>query len=193
MKILKGDAGYIKKHKLHAIIKAVIEFAIVIALLILGIMQTKTRLNLLTVVAVVGCLPAAKALVEVIMILPYRSIPREVASEIREKTELLTVIYDLVLTSEKKVMPIDSIVISGNTIFGYASNKKTDVDFAAKHIKQYLYANQFTKVSVKVFDNYTAFLSRAEGMENIADVDKTNTRAHEEAIKRVILNRTSNL
>lgn len=186
--MLKGDAGYIKKHKLHAIIKAVIEFAIVIALLILGIMQTKTRLNLLTVVAVVGCLPAAKALVEVIMILPYRSIPREVASEIREKTELLTVIYDLVLTSEKKVMPIDSIVISGNTIFGYASNKKTDVDFAAKHIKQYLYANQFTKVSVKVFDNYTAFLSRAEGMENIADVDKTNTRAHEEAIKRVILN-----
>jgi hypothetical protein len=49
-------------------------------------------------------------------------------------------------------MPVDCIIISDNTICGFASNKKTDTAFAAKHIKQILYANQFTNVSVKIFD-----------------------------------------
>ncbi len=188
MRIQKGEAGYIKVHKQKAIIKACLEFGIVLALLILGIWQTKTRLNVLTIVAVVGCLPASKALVEVIMIAPHRTILKDMATDIASKTEALTVIYDLVLTSEKKIMPIDCIVISGNTIFGYTSNPKTDVEFAGKHIKQLLFANQFTKVSVKIFDNYTAFLARAEGMQSIAEVDKKDTKAHEDAIKSIILN-----
>ena len=188
MKIQKGDAGYIRKHKNIAILKTCLEFGIVIALFILGLIQTKTRLNVLTIVAILGCLPASKALVELIMLLPHRSVSKEHAAEIAAKTRALTVIYDLVLTSEKKIMAIDSIAISGNTIFGYSSSKKIDLDFAGKHLKQFLYANQFTKVSVKIFDSYVAFLSRAEGMQNIAEVEKTDTKAHEEGIKNVILN-----
>ena len=61
MKATKGEAGYIQARKKQLILKAVLEFGIVIALLILGIWQTHTRLNLLTVVAVLGCLPAAKS------------------------------------------------------------------------------------------------------------------------------------
>ena len=188
MTLKKGDAGYIRKHKRNAIWKTILEFGIVVCLLILGILETETRLNLLTLVAVLGCLPASKALVEVIMIFPHHSILKEVAEEIQEKTKALTVAYDLVLTSEKHIMPIDCIVISDNTICGYTSSRKTDVAFAAKHIKQMLYANQYTKVSVKIFDNYTAFLTRAEGMDNIASVEKEDTSKKEEAIKRVILN-----
>lgn len=188
MKIIKGNPGYINKHKKNAILKAVLEFGIVIALLILGIMETKSRLNLLTLVAVLGCLPASKALVEVIMIFPHHSIHDEVAEEIKNKTTELTTVYDLVLTSEKHIMPIDCVVVSDNMICGYTSNKKTDVAFAAKHIKQMLYANQYTKVSVKIFDNYTAFLTRAEGMNNIASVEKTDTKQKEDGIRRVILN-----
>ncbi|MEE1314301.1 MAG: hypothetical protein UHS49_00840 [Faecalimonas sp.] len=188
MKVKKGDAGYLKQHKRNAIIKAILEFAIVFALLLLGVMQTKSRMNWLTIVAVLGCLPASKALVEVIMAVPHRSIATEIAAEIAEKTEALTVVYDLVLTSEKKIMPIACVAISGNTIIGYASNPKTDIEFAAKHIKQLLYANQFTKVTVKIFDDYLAFLTRAEALQNLATSEKADTKRHEDAIKNVILN-----
>ncbi|MBQ8558970.1 MAG: hypothetical protein IJ439_03175 [Tyzzerella sp.] len=188
MKILKGDPGYINKHKKNAILKAVLEFAVVIALLILGIMETGSRQNLLTLVAILGCLPASKALVEVIMIFPHHSMKDETAEEIKNKTTDLTTVYDLVLTTEKHIMPIDCIVISDNTICGYTSNKKTDVAFAAKHIKQMLDANQYTKVSVKIFDNYTSFLTRAEGMNNIASVEKADTKQKEDGMRRVILN-----
>ena len=188
MNIKKGEAGYISCKKKRAIIKAVLEFGIVIALLILGIQQTGDRLNMLTLVAVLGCLPASKALVEVIMIIPHHSIEESRAKEIDEKASLLTFAYDLVLTSEHHIMPIDVVAISNNMICAYASSKKIDIPFATKHIKQMLGANQLSNVSVKIFDNYTAFLTRAEGMHNIAAVEKADTKEKEEKIKRVLLN-----
>lgn len=188
MKKIKGSPCYIKKRKRIVIIKTLLQFGIVIALLLLGMMTTKSRLNLLTLVAVLGCLPASKSLVEVIMILPHRSIAPDTANEIQEKTTCLTAAYDLVLTSEKHIMPIDCIVISNNTLCGYSSNEKTDIVFAAKHIKQILYANQFTNVSVKIFDNYTAFISRVEGMNNIAAVEKNDVKDKEASIRQIILN-----
>lgn len=188
MKIIKGNAGYLAARKKRAILKTTLEFGIVIALLVLGIMETGDRMNWLTIVAVLGCLPAAKALVEVIMLWPHRTIERETAQEIAAKTEFLTTAYDLVFTNEKNIMPVECIVISNNTICGYAPKGKTSVDVAAKHIKQMLEQNQYTKMTVKLFENYTAFLSRAEGMNNIASVEKNDTKKKEERIKQILLN-----
>ena len=186
MKQAKGEPGYIKRHKKAVIIKAALEFGIVIALLLLGYFQTKTRLNALTIVAVLGCLPASKALVEVIMILPHKTIAAELVEKVKEKTSFLTVAYDLVLTSEKHIMPIECVVVSDNTICGYSSSEKIDLTFAEKHMKQYLYANQFTDVSVKIFGDEKVFLKRAEEMnENAAQKDSAQK---EEAIRRIILN-----
>lgn len=188
MKINKGDAGYIDSRKKRVILKTVLQFGIVAALVALGYWQTGTKLNMLTLVAVLGCLPASKALVEVITIFPFKSINKDVAEEISQKANLLTVSFDMVLTTHEKIMQIDSVVISNNTICGYTSNPKTDLAFAAKHMKQMMYTNHFTDVSVKIFDNYTQFLTRAEGMNNIAAIDKNDVKKHEAALKNLILN-----
>lgn len=187
-KVSKGNPGYIEKRKQNRILKTVLQFGIVAALLVLGISQTNTRLNLLTLVAVLGCLPASKSLVEAIMIFPHHSIEEAKAQEIREKTSELTVAYDLVFTSEKHIMPVDCILISDNTICGYASNKKTDTAFATKHLKQILYANQFTNVSVKLFENYNAFVTRAEEMNSLAARTGNDTKKKEAKIQQIILN-----
>ena len=187
-KFPKGNPGYIKKRKQNRILKTVLQFGIVVALLILGIVQTDTRLNLLTLVAVLGCLPASKSLVEVIMLFPHHSIEDTKGNKIKEKTSNLTTIFDLVFTSEKYIMPVDCIIISDNTICGFSSNKKTDTAFAAKHIKQILYANQFTNVSVKIFDDYTTFMKRAEDMNKLADVENKGVKNKEDKIRQIILN-----
>ena len=188
MKIRKGDAGYIRLKKKKAFLKTILEFGIVLALLILGIMQTGDRMNLLTIVAILGCLPAAKALVELIMILPHHSVSEEMSAEIDLNAESLTRVYDLIFTSEKNVMPVECVVIMNNTVCGYASSEKTDLNIVANHLKQYLYANKLTDVSVKIFDNYTAFVTRAEGMNNIASIDKKDTKERELTIRQVLLN-----
>ena len=178
----KGEAGYLSSKKIRTTLKVILEFGIVIALLVLGIKETGDRLNLLTLVAVLGCLPASKALVELIMVIPHRSIEETRASEIQNKSSLLTHVYDVVLTSEHHIMPIDALVISDNMICGYSSSKKIDLAFATKHIKQMLGKDHFIHVSVKIFDNYTAFLTRAEGMHNIASVEKADTKEKEEGL-----------
>lgn len=187
MKIKKGDAGYIRQHKRNVIIKTVIEFGIVIALFFLGIWQTGDRLNLLTVVAILGCLPASKALVELIMIFPHHSISEEMTTEIERSTEYLTKAFDMVFTSEKKIMPVESIVISDNTVCGYTSNPKVDTNGTSDHIKKYLSSNKLNKVSVKIFDNYATYLKRVEDMNRIAAEEKNDVKEKETAIRQVIL------
>lgn len=187
MERFKGEAGYIRKQKRFLIFKTVLQFGIVAALLILGIMQTKTRLNLLTVVAILGCLPAAKTLVALIVILPYKTVAEEKSTDLEQKAPLLTRSYDMVVTDSKRFMPIESLVILDNTVCGYAPNPKTDVNETGKHIKEILVQNQYDKVSVKIFNDYTAYITRAEGMQNMAAVSRPDTKKKEEGIKHIIL------
>ena len=187
MKIEKGHPGYIKSQKTKYLIWSILEFGIVIAIFVLGYVQTKTRLNLFTVIAVVGCLPAAKMLVEFITMAPHKSIEPEKYQEIHEKANLLTQVYDMVITSSEKVMPVDAIVISDHIVCGYTSSPKTDETALAKHIKNILKNYRYDKMTVKIFHDYVAFLSRAEGMNNIAAVDKPNSRKKEREIKNIIL------
>ena len=69
-------------------------------------------------------------------------------------------------------MPVTAVVIAGNTVFGYAPDKKTDPEEAAKHIKNILEENRMSKITVKILNDYTPFLARVEGLNNIAQVEK---------------------
>jgi hypothetical protein len=156
----KGFAGYIKKRKIQTFIKMILEFTIVAALFVMGIVTTGDRLNLLTVVAILGCLPASKAMVEWIMILPHQSIAEEKVKEIEEHHSTGTKIYDLVLTSEKNIMPLECILICGQSVYGYTTSKKTKCEIISNHITKYLYAAKYTNVKVFVFDDFKLFLKK---------------------------------
>lgn len=188
MKVSKGRPGYIEAHKKKTIIQSAIAFSLVAAILILGYVQTGTKLNMLTMVAILGCLPAAKLLVAAITIFPHHSIEKKMADEIAQNAVHLTSIYDMVITSYEKIMPVNCIVIMNQTICGYTGSKKVDPVYAANHVKQILNQNQFTKVSVKLFTDYTAFLIRVKEMNQVADADGIDTSELEERMKQVILN-----
>ena len=188
MKTEKGQKGYLKARKQKYLIAAIAEFAVVIAIFITGYMQTGFRLNLLTIVAVVGCLPAAKMLVEFITMAPHKGISEEKHQELEEHAPLILRAYDMIITSSQKVMPLDAVVVSGHVVCGYASNPRTDETALADHIKEILKNNHYDKMTIKIFHDYKAFLSRAEGMNNIAAVDKNESMRREKAILKIILN-----
>lgn len=60
IKYEKGTPGYLREKLKIEILRTVVYFAIVIAVFLLGYSQTHSKKNLLTVVAVVGCLPACR-------------------------------------------------------------------------------------------------------------------------------------
>lgn len=187
-KIQKGKPGYLNYKKKVEIIRTIVYFAIVLAVLALGIWQTGTRLNILTVVAILGCLPASKSLVGVIARFPYPSIDPDKAKEIAKLSRHLTVCYDTVITSREKIMPADCFVISGHNIYGYTHYEKVNTDELAKHIRTILNDNQYTGMTIKVLNQYAPFLARVEGLDNIATVEKEDTKEQERAIRHLLLN-----
>lgn len=187
MKIEKGQPGYIKARKLKYLVWAIGEFAVVAVLVIVGYLKTGSKLNLFTVIAVVGCLPASKMLVEFITMAPHKGIEPEKFAEIEEKAGLITRIYDTVITGNGKVMPVDAFVISGRTICGYAGSPKANEAETARYIKEMLQNSHVDKVTVKIFCDYVAFLSRAEGMNNITTVESGGEGNREAKIKQLIL------
>ncbi len=188
IKYEKGTPGYLREKLKIEILRTVVYFAIVIAVFLLGYSQTHSKKNLLTVVAVVGCLPACKALVGVIMRIPYKTVDPALPDEIGTKAPHLTVIYDLVVTSTEKIMPIDCMVISHQKVYGYTTGKKADLQETAAYLRKMLRQNDFPEVSVKMYDQYKQFLSIVEGLENIAAVEKADTKEEEGQIAHVIMN-----
>ncbi len=184
-KVKKGQAGYLIFKMKAQILRTIIYFALCILIFGLGYWQTGSKENLLTVVAVVGILPSSKALVDVIVRIPYRTIKPEIAEEIAQKSNYLMVIYDLIITSSEKIMPVACIVISGNKIFGYTDNKKVDVNLVASNIKKMLASHDYD-VSVKILNEYKPFLSRVEGLNNIQEVERSNTKQDEKIMALLI-------
>ena len=186
-RIEKGTPGYLDYKKKVEIIRTVIYFLLVAAIFTLGYVQTKTRSNLLTVVAILGCLPAAKALVGVITRFPYASVDQKLVHEVDTKAPHTTRVYDLVLTTREKIMPVECVVISNGTVFGYTDSKKVDLNVLSKHIRDMMTQNRLSYSTVKFYQDYKVFLSRIEGLESIAMVENAKINGEEEAQTRQLL------
>lgn len=66
---VKGNFGYIRAKRLSVLIKTAIFFGISLSLFAAGYITTGKKENLLTIVAVLGCLPACKSAVNFILFL----------------------------------------------------------------------------------------------------------------------------
>ena len=69
---VKGTKNYLNTQKRYEVGRTILYFAISISLFIAGYINTGERLNLLSVVSALGCLPACKSLVDVIMFLKFK-------------------------------------------------------------------------------------------------------------------------
>jgi len=186
MKIEKGKPGYIKAQKTKYLLWALLEFAVVAAVFILGYVKTGTKKNIFSVVAVVGCLPAAKMLVEFIVMYPHKGIDPEKYQEIQEKSPLVLCMYDMLISSTKKLMALDAVAIYGHIICGYTGSPKTDEVFLAAYIKEELKKHRYDKMTVKIFHDYKMFLARVEGMNNIAAVEQPEHNRNERKIGDIL-------
>lgn len=156
----KGTLGYIDNRKLARTLLFLAEVAVVTAIFLTGYFTTGRRENLFTVVAIVGVLPAAKALVALIMIFPHHSQSREAYDEVCNAAgDTCVVLTELVLTTTERIMPIDFVVVKENHIIGYTTGKKCDIPFTDKFLTDNMQLNGH-KVSVKIMNNKTKFLAR---------------------------------
>ena len=186
MKFQRGDLGYLQEVKKRERILCGIQWGAVIAFLITGILATKSRLNWFTLIAILSCLPAAKTTVGVIVKWTKKPIEPALVEEIEMYTEDLAVAYNLILTSNEKVMPIACMVAYDQTVYGYVTDEKVDVNQATAYIKKILGQQNFQKTTVKLFTEFKPFLARVEGMKRIAEIHSTQNEVVTAEIKHAI-------
>lgn len=170
----KGTKDYIRSQKKYEIIRTLLYFAISLSLFFAGWITTKTKVNVLTIVAVLGCLPACKSAVGMIMFLRFGSLKHEVATSIEAYTEGLETLYDMVFTTYDKTYQVGHITLRGNTVACYAESDKLDEASFVKHITDTLAVDGVTGVTVKVFKDLEKYTKRMEQMKNLEDNEKLN-------------------
>lgn len=170
---VKGTRNYLDTQKKYEVIRTVIYFAISISLFVAGYIQTGRRANLLSIVAVLGCLPASKSAVGAVMFLRFKSCGDQIASEIEAHAQGLSCLYDMVFTSYKRNYVVSHLAVCGNTVCGFAQTQGTSRGFDENefysHIGDILKVDGHKDVTFKIFTNLAKYTERLEQMKALED------------------------
>lgn len=182
----KGTRNYLNTQKKFEIIRTVIYFGISLSLFAAGWITTGSKMNLLTIVAVLGCLPACKSAVQMIMFLRYKSLSAQAAEEISSHCNGLSQLYDMIFTSYEKNFSIGHMTVKGNTIIGYTEDPKLEEKAFYRHIDQVLKTDRHMHTSVKIFTDIRKYAERLEQLKEL-DTEEANTEDIIRTLKSVVL------
>lgn len=181
-----GEKNYIKTQTKYEIARTILYFGISLSLFIAGWITTGERTNLLTIVAILGCLPASKSMVDMIMFLRYRSCSQEAATQIEEHVGSLDALYDLVFTSYQKNFVVSHLIVKGNTICGYTESATFSEQEFNKHLDSILKTDNFKDNSIKIFTDIKKYCNRLDQLVEL-EADESNTIGIISTIKHVVL------
>ena len=167
----KGTYGYIDRQRRWEIMKTVLMFGISIALYVAGYVATKSNKNLLTLVAVLGCLPASKSAVNMIMFFKAKGCSIEMKEAVGEEIKGLSERYDLYLTSYAKNFQISHLVMKGKNIIGLTEQEGFDESACNKHLKTLFAQNGFHNITVKIFQDQGKYLERVKSLQDSGTED----------------------
>ena len=188
-KVVKGQYGYIKKQRLKVIIRTLLMFALSLALFLIGIWSTGTKKNLLTIVAILGCLPASRSAVNMIMFIRAKGCSEQTHEKISGHSTGLTELYDMVFTSYEKNYQISHMVIKDNVVCGYSEDAGCDIKACEKHLDTFLKQGGCKGVTIKIFGDVEKY---CEGLENPRN-QQTGEKQKEEEVSGQLEDILSNL
>ena len=128
-KIRKGDFGYFSSEKKRQALITGILFAVPLFIFFTAWIYHHSRMTVWTVVAVVGCLPACRSMVNLIMILMRKPMNRELYREISSHAGKLVMSYEMYITFYEKSSVVDAFAVCGNEMVGYSSDPNIDISF----------------------------------------------------------------
>lgn len=171
-KVQKGQFGYLSYKKKSTTILTILMFAVSLALYIAGYITTKSNANLLTVVAILGCLPASKSAVSMIMFLKAKGCSNEDHDAIKAAIGSLNGYYDLYFTGYSKNFPTDHLVVTKNSIIAYSCDKKITEKEFHEHMKDLLNKERISDITVKLFLDRAKYINRLKEL-NLSETDTT--------------------
>ena len=165
---VKGNFGYISRKRLQTAVITAVMFIISVGIVVTGYITTGTRRNLLTIVGILGLLPASKSLVSLIMLI--RAVPS--TKELFDKISLLDLnlisMYDMYFTSYKKNYAVSHMTVYDSVIIGYSEVPGFDCKGCEEHIKTMLKQSGHGKITVCLVDKLDDYLKMLSSLNDKA-------------------------
>ncbi len=159
-KVNKGSYGYIGYQKRRRVVITIVLFLLPLGLFVIGLVTTQSRLNLFTIIAILGCLPACQSAVGMIMMLLQKKMPQDRYEKVSEAAGELITAYELVITAYEHTTNVEAAVICGSQVVCYTADDKTEPSYLENHISQILKDNGIRGEKVKVMKDFNQFLIR---------------------------------
>lgn len=171
LQIRKGEKGYVRSQQIKRTLITAALFGICLLLYFTGIQQTGTNLNWFTIIAVLGCLPAAKAAVGMIMILMQKPMKQEAYEQVKDLGRNGIMLYEMCFTAYEKTTPVDCLYIKGGCIIGYCASPKAEPAFLEKHLKKVLSTANRNR-TVKIFTGLKPFTERVKALDKTEESEQ---------------------
>ena len=163
---IKGSFDYLAKKRKWEILKTFLMFALSLVIFLLGYLTTKSKGNLLTVVAILGCLPASKSAVSMIMYLRIKGCTKSVEKQISLHIGKLSGYFNLYFTSYDKNYNINHLIITPNLILAFSDDSKINSGDFENHIEKLLNKDGIKDVTVKLFTDLSKYTNRLDTLND---------------------------
>lgn len=164
----KGSFGYIRNRRFLTVAWTVLMFAIAFSLFFAGFVATGTKKNLLTVVAVLGILPASRSAVTAFMYIKAKECSIQLKEKFGELLEQCIPCYDMVFTTEETSYNVPCLAIRAGNVCGLTVDKNKDLKKLEKHIISCL-KKEGHHVNVVIFEKEDSFLERLTQMSQLEE------------------------
>ena len=124
-----------------------------------GYAATKTKANLLTIVAVLGLLPASKSCVSMIIYIRYHGCSRDHYLKLKDVLSGFLHAYGLVFTSYQKTYEVAGCIVKNGYVYGYMTNHPDGKKDLEEHITSIIKRNGL-QATVGMYTELTDFTNR---------------------------------
>ena len=174
-RVYKGQFEYIRNKKKERLFICLLWAALIIGILTAGYLITKSRESIFTVAAILTVLPAARFVVSFCMLLPYQSQEREAYDRVCKAAGNAVVCTDLLISTEKRILPVAFAVIRAGNVCGYSAHKNFDARFAQEYLSA-MYKRNGIKPNIKLFTDEKKFMQRVRELSDMEADEKQEER-----------------
>lgn len=160
-KIKKGDFDYISHQRKVSLIRSIILYIIPLTIFLIGYFYNGRDVrNILTLVAVLGLLPAAKSMVGTIMFFRAKGCSAAAKAQIMESGENFHHYFDFYFTAYERNYPLSHMMLLNQALIGVTEAAKCDVRECEKHLQNHLRQEGIKDIAIKIYSDLDEYCER---------------------------------
>ncbi len=133
--------------------------------------------------AVLGCLPACKSMVNAIMLFRARGCSDPARDAIRPLEGRLIGMYDMYFTSYQKNFALSHMVVEGKIILGYTESGSCDRKACQEHLQTMLRQGGFQDMTITISDQLPKY---CEQLKNLNQMPPCGTPEKDDEVRVVL-------